>query len=68
VIGLFHSITERRRVDCSVDEALDTLVKAYRSVSEREIGVGDKLVVHVAKKSADGDANSQVFVYPLKLH
>ncbi|EEC46113.1 predicted protein, partial [Phaeodactylum tricornutum CCAP 1055/1] len=32
-----------RQVDCSKDEAISKLVDGYRSVSERDIGVGDRV-------------------------
>ena len=55
------------RVDCTVNEAMSNLVKAYRSVSEREIGVGDKLVLFVAEKLGS-KVRSKVCVFPLKSH
>eukprot|EP00980_Cylindrotheca_fusiformis_P026156 scaffold15472_cov117-Cylindrotheca_fusiformis.AAC.20 len=66
----FRSVVSANcQVDCTVDEAIEQIVRAYRSVSEREIGVGDKLVLHVSEKNGDGDGvNCKVLVFPLKLH
>ena len=37
-------------VSCSSDEAVSLLVKGYRSVAEREIAVGDNIVVCVIQR------------------
>lgn len=42
------------RVSCDSDEAVAMLLKAYRSVSEREIGTGDDLVICVLRRNAHG--------------
>ena len=57
-------------VACGADEAVMLLVKAYRSVSEREIGTGDDLVVCVLRSGAgSGDgASVEVMRFPLKKH
>ena len=70
-------------VNCGADEAVALLVKAYRSVSEREIGVGDDLVVCVLRRNArrstqlqdDADRTHdaevgyvEVMRFPLKKH
>lgn len=70
-------------VNCAADEAVALLVKAYRSVSEREIGTGDDLVVCVLRRSArrntqddadlshdgdDGGGFVEVMRFPLKKH
>jgi len=64
-------------VACDADEAVGLLVRAYRSVSEREIGTGDDLVVCVLRRggagdsgdSGDGDgASVEVMRFPLKKH
>ena len=59
-------------VACDADEAVMLLVKAYRSVSEREIGTGDDLVVCVLRSGAgsggDGGASVEVMRFPLKKH
>lgn len=59
-------------VACGADEAVMLLVKAYRSVSEREIGTGDDLVVCVLRSGAgsggDGGASVEVMRFPLKKH
>jgi len=68
-------------VSCDSDEAVAMLLKAYRSVSEREIGTGDDLVVCVLRRSASnrksdaayGAGNDcigsvEVMRFPLKKH
>ena len=51
------------QVDCpTVEEAIRILTKAYRSVSEREIGVGDHVVFYsiqrIQEKMNDGDVKN----------
>lgn len=56
-------------VDCEPEEAVSKLVEAYRSVSEREIGVGDNVVVCVARRQEPGGkVECNVYKYPLKQH
>lgn len=61
------SASDRCRVDHTVDEVVRGLLLAYRSVSEREIGVGDKLVLHIVEK-LDDVVRSKIRVFPLKDH
>jgi len=56
------------QVDCSKEEAVSLLVDAYRSVSEREIGVGDKLALCVLQRLPDRKVECQVLSVPLKKH
>ena len=54
------------QVDCpTVEEAIRILTKAYRSVSEREIGVGDHVVFYsiqrIQEEMTDGDAKNDTF-------
>lgn len=65
---LFESVSETKQVEGTADQAIQILCKAYRSVSEREIGVGDKLVLHVSEQTTDGDVDCRVIVLPLKEH
>mmetsp|Transcript_1896 Transcript_1896/g.5022 ORF Transcript_1896/g.5022 Transcript_1896/m.5022 type:complete len:237 (+) Transcript_1896:290-1000(+) len=65
---MFRATSDNRRVDGTAKEAVETLCKAYRSVSEREIGVGDKLVLHVSEMKSDGKVCRRVVVVPLKEH
>jgi 20S proteasome subunit beta 6 len=59
----------RHVVEGTADEAVETLCHAYRSVSEREIGVGDSLVLHISEiDPSDGDVTCRVLVVPLKQH
>ncbi len=60
------SIESPRQVEGTAKSAIHKLCLAYRSVSEREIGVGDKLVLHVAQVVGEGKVNCQVLVVPLK--
>ncbi len=59
-------------VNCPWEEAVRNVAHAYMSVAEREISVGDELVICVvntatAKSSSDGHVIN-VFSYPLKKH
>lgn len=65
---MFEASQDHRQVDGTVSEAVETLCKAYRSVSEREIGVGDKLVVHISEMTPSGKVKRRVLVVPLKQH
>jgi 20S proteasome subunit beta 6 len=56
------------QVDCSKEQAVSILADAYRSVSEREIGVGDQVVFCVLQRKPDGRVESQIIRYPLKKH
>lgn len=56
-------------VSCSSDEAVSILVEAYRSVAEREIGVGDHVVFCVVKRHATRDEyECTTCQVPLKKH
>ena len=71
-------------VNCDADEAVAMLLKAYRSVSEREIGTGDNLVIFVlrgndndiassnrgsaANRETGGNGSIEVLRFPLKKH
>ena len=66
---LFKAVSNNRQVEGTADSAIETLCKAYRSVSEREIGVGDNLVLHISeRKTKNGGFSSRVVVVPLKGH
>jgi 20S proteasome subunit beta 6 len=66
---LFQALSNNRQVEGTADDAIETLCKAYRSVSEREIGVGDNLVLHISeRKSSEGGVSNRVVVIPLKAH
>ena len=58
-------------VDCSADEAIMLLTQAYHAVTERDIGVGDSLVLCVlsySKNDGDGSRNCRIVRVPLKTH
>ena len=61
-------------VSCDVDEAVSLLVRGYKSVAEREIAVGDNIVVCVVKRCEDEEnideehCSLQVLRFPLKQH
>lgn len=55
-----------RQVEGTASNAVRKLCQAYRSVSEREIEVGDKLVLHVTEVLDGGMVNCKVIVVPLK--
>ena len=67
------------QVDCETPErAVQLLLGAYRSVAEREIGVGDRVVFYTVqqkKRDDDGDENNndnkcecKIWTAPLKKH
>ena len=57
-------------VNCSWQEAVTYVTRAYLSVSEREISVGDEVVICVVRSSDNEDGGSTVDVlsFPLKKH
>ncbi|KAL7528480.1 hypothetical protein ACHAXR_002463, partial [Thalassiosira sp. AJA248-18] len=57
-------------VNCPWDEAVDKVARAYKSVAEREISVGDEIVICVVNTSntRDGGPVVNLFSYPLKKH
>ena len=82
VINRKRTTTVPTQVDCTEEEAISILIDGYRSVSEREIGVGDNMVLCVVRRkktkqqSSDvGDGNDSddcvecsVYSVPLKQH
>ena len=58
------------QVECTSEEAVSILIDAYRSVSEREIGVGDKMVICVVKRRSHPEQGVEchTFTVPLKQH
>jgi len=57
-------------VNCSWEEAVNNVAKAYRSVAEREISVGDEIVICLVNTAEvrSGGPEVDVFSYPLKKH
>lgn len=59
-------------VNCSWEKAVKNVARAYRSVAEREISVGDEVVICVASTSASETRHGHpvvgVFRFPLKKH
>lgn len=71
-------------VDCTSEDARDKVARAYASVAEREISVGDEVVICIVRKSRSADETKErcvdecndssggtvmeVFNYPLKKH
>ncbi|KAL3909595.1 MAG: hypothetical protein SGILL_008027 [Bacillariaceae sp.] len=67
--GLFQSTSNSKQVEGSASNAIEQLCKGYRAVSEREIGVGDNLVLHVSEiDDKSGEVSCRVVVVPLKKH
>jgi len=74
------SLARSTHVHCSVEEAVQNIVQGYRAVAEREIGVGDSLVLSVtqcigtANSESEGDSTEtigrrcRILVVPLKEH
>jgi len=79
-VGLKLQPPVKTFVNCSAEEAVALLVRGYRSVAEREIAVGDDVVLCVIRKGQDkesrltngdekdGPSTMEVFYYPLKKH
>jgi 20S proteasome alpha/beta subunit len=67
--GVVHSIPERQ-VDCTVEEAVEILLDAYRAVAEREIGVGDRVVLYCMERRENdhGRYRTRIWTAPLKKH
>lgn len=66
---LFCSATSNsKQVEGSVNHAIEQLCKGYRAVAERDIGVGDNLVLHVSEMDENGEVSCRVVVVPLKEH
>ena len=65
--GMFET---HRDSPCQVvgdaETAIHKVCHAYRSVSEREIEVGDKLVLHVSELQDDGTVACRILIVPLK--
>lgn len=67
------STTVPTQVDCTAREAIAILIDAYRSVSEREIGVGDSMVICLVERKKRGQQQDEVvecriLTAPLKTH
>jgi 20S proteasome subunit beta 6 len=62
------------QVSCTSQETVNILRRAYEAVSEREIGVGDQLIVCVVRRVRDEEGDSEglfesrVITFPLKKH
>jgi 20S proteasome subunit beta 6 len=56
------------RVSCSADKAVARLIRGYKSVAERDIGVGDSVVLCVTQRDENGDTTCRVISVPLKTH
>jgi 20S proteasome subunit beta 6 len=67
------SVEERNQVDCSSDEAMTRVIEAYHAVAEREIGVGDSVVLCLLEpSSSEGEdpavVKCRIIRVPLKKH
>lgn len=58
-IGLSLHPPVKTCVECSCEEAVALLVRAYRAVSEREITVGDEVIVHIIQE-VDREQQQQI--------
>eukprot|EP00590_Aulacoseira_subarctica_P003149 CAMPEP_0172422122 /NCGR_PEP_ID=MMETSP1064-20121228/8312_1 /TAXON_ID=202472 /ORGANISM="Aulacoseira subarctica , Strain CCAP 1002/5" /LENGTH=152 /DNA_ID=CAMNT_0013162835 /DNA_START=73 /DNA_END=532 /DNA_ORIENTATION=+ len=52
-VGLSLNPPVKTFVECSCEEAVALLIRAYRAVSEREITVGDEVVVYIVRADCD---------------
>lgn len=65
--GMFETRRDSpRQVVGDAESAVKKVCLAYRSVSEREIGVGDKLILHVSEIQDEGDVKCRIMIVPLK--
>jgi 20S proteasome subunit beta 6 len=55
-------------VTCTVDQALQRLVRGYKSVAERDVRVGDSVVFVITRRQKDGEVSCRVVTVPLKSH
>lgn len=55
-------------VSCDIEEAVDLLMRGYRSVAEREIGVGDDVIVCLLKRKPEGGHTMEIRRFPLRKH
>jgi 20S proteasome subunit beta 6 len=58
----------KTRVSCSADEAVARLIRGYKSVAERDIGVGDSVVLCVTQRDENEGTTCRVICVPLKTH
>jgi 20S proteasome subunit beta 6 len=56
------------RCCASPEEVVEKLVRAYRAVAEREIAVGDGLVLVSTQRRTDGTYETKIWSSPLKSH
>jgi 20S proteasome subunit beta 6 len=56
------------QVDCEAEEAVERIIQAYQAVTEREIGVGDSLVIFVTQLRTDGNLDCKTIRVSLKQH
>jgi hypothetical protein len=54
-------------VDCSWEEAVRNVARGYQAVAEREISVGDEIVMCILKSATDENNSSSVDVISFKL-
>ena len=70
--GLMLSPPVRTYVDCNVAEAIELLVRGFRSVGEREINVGDEIIVCVLQSGTNENdpqrGSMTLLKFPLKKH
>lgn len=66
--ALQHCRRLSTKVSCSAKVAVETLIDAYRSVAEREIGVGDHVILCVTEREESGNIQCRVLTVPLKKH
>ena len=60
-------------VECTAEEAVEHLLRGYRAVAEREIAVGDQVLVYIMRKNGgmskgEIDGNVEVKTFDLKKH
>jgi 20S proteasome alpha/beta subunit len=63
-------VAQQHYIRCcaSPEEVVEKLVRAYRAVAEREIAVGDCLVLVSTQRQTDGTCETKIWSSPLKSH
>ena len=76
ILDRSFSCSDRFTVETNKEESIRKLVEAYRSVAEREIGVGDEVTIVVLERGQEEGRNAMITesistdvrTFPLKQH
>lgn len=67
-VGFFKQRPATQVSSSTVEEAVGLMLAAYQSVAEREIGVGDYVVIYTMQKDIDDRVLSRIWTAALKKH